>query len=292
MRYFSISDIESLTGIKAHTIRIWEQRYQLVTPKRTDTNIRYYDDDDLCTFLNIATLSDNGYKISKISKMDSAELISLVKTLQTNNNNAHTQIQTLCNAMIKMDDTEFEGIINYCIDKIGLEDAVSEIVFPFLYKIGAMWQVGAINPAHEHFATHKIEQKIIEATYKLQVKANDRSKKYILFLPPLEQHELGLLFAQYLLRKYGHHCLYLGQNLPYDTLKEVVDYYQPDFAFTVLTTALGDANTENVLKNLKNAVSETMLMVTGNRIANYNGDETGNLKIIRNIVSFIDLIKN
>ncbi len=292
MRHFSISDIESLTGIKAHTIRVWEQRYQLVTPKRTDTNIRYYNDDDLCAFLNIATLNDNGYKISKISKMDTGEIVDIVKSLQTNHNNAHTQIQSLCNAMIKMDDTEFEGIINYCIDQVGLEKAMGEIVFPFLCKVGEMWQVGSINPAHEHFATHKIEQKIIEATYRLQVKANALSKKYVLFLPPLEQHELGLLFAQYLLRKYGQHCLYLGQNLPYDTLKEVVDYYQPDFAFTVLTTALGDVNTENVLKNLKNAVSHTTLMVTGNRVANYAGDDIENLKVIRNIVSFIELIKN
>lgn len=291
MRHFSIGDIESLTGIKAHTIRIWEQRYQLVEPKRTETNIRYYDDDDLCVFLNVATLNEHGYKISKISKMDNAEIVDLVKNLQSSPQNAHAQIQALCNAMIKMDDAEFEHIINGYVNTIGLEQAMSEILFPFLYKIGEMWQVGSINPAHEHFATHKIQQKIIEATYKIEPNVNIRAKKYVLFLPPLELHELGLLFAQYLLRKYGQHCLYLGQNLPFDTLKEVVSFYQPDFAFTILTTALGDPNIDNVLNNLINASNGTTLLVTGNRMAGYEGADTENLKVIKNISFFIDMIK-
>nr|WP_294899892.1 MerR family transcriptional regulator [uncultured Pedobacter sp.] len=291
MKHFSISDIESLTGIKAHTIRIWEQRYNIFQPKRTETNIRYYDDDDLCLFLNIATLNENGYKISKISKMDNAEIIKIVKDLQANHTNVHTQIQSLCNAMIKMDEAEFEEIINYCINDFGLEESMTEILFPFLYKIGVMWQVGTINPAHEHFATHKIEQKIIEATYRLDVKTDKHSKKYVLFLPPEEQHELGLLFAQYLLRKYGQHCLYLGQNLPFDTLKEVADYYQPDFAFTSLTTALADYNVENTLKHLTDALGSTLLFVTGNQVVNCNYEKPGSLQIIKNIASFITQIK-
>ncbi|HEX7366088.1 MAG TPA: MerR family transcriptional regulator [Pelobium sp.] len=291
MRHFSISDIESLTGIKAHTIRIWEQRYNIFQPKRTETNIRYYDDDDLCLFLNIATLNENGYKISKISKMDSAEIVATVKNLQANHSNVHTQIQSLCNAMIKMDEAEFEEIINYCINDFGLEESMTEILFPFLYRVGEMWQVGTINPAHEHFATHKIEQKIIEATYKLEVKTNETSKKYILFLPPAEQHELGLLFAQYLLRKYGQHCLYLGQNLPFDTLKEVAAYYQPDFAFTSLTTALVNYNVEHTIQTLLNSLGSTTLFVTGNQVVNCNCSNTNQLKIIKNIDSFIAEIK-
>jgi len=292
LRHFSIGDIESLTGIKAHTIRIWEQRYQLVSPKRTETNIRYYDDDDLCVFLNVATLNDHGYKISKISKMETAEIADLVKNLQNSPQNVHAQIQALCNAMIKMDDVEFEEIINRYIGTIGLEQAMSEILFPFLYKIGEMWQVGSINPAHEHFATHKIQQKIIEATYRLDVRVADHAKKYVLFLPPLELHELGLLFAQYLLRKYGQKCLYLGQNLPFDTLKEVVDFYQPDFVFTVLTTGLGDPNIDNMINNLTTAAANTTLLATGNRMGTYTGNDTSNFKVIRNIGSFIQMLEN
>ncbi|HET8830259.1 MAG TPA: MerR family transcriptional regulator [Pelobium sp.] len=292
MKHFSISDIESLTGIKAHTLRIWEQRYDIFIPKRTETNIRYYDDDDLCLFLNIATLNENGYKISKISKMDSAEIVSAVKAIQANHKNANAQIQTLCNAMIKMDELEFESIINHCINDIGLEESMTEILFPFLYKVGEMWQVGTINPAHEHFATHKIEQKIIEATYKLEVKTTVKSKKYVLFLPPEEQHELGLLFAQYLLRKHGQHCLYLGQNLPFETLREVVAYYYPDFAFTALTTSLLNTKIETTLNSLVEVLAGTPLFVTGNQVINCTQPNTSKLRVIKNIESFIEQIKN
>lgn len=292
MKYFSISDIESLTGIKAHTLRIWEQRYDIFIPKRTETNIRYYDDDDLCLFLNIATLNENGYKISKISKMDSAEIVSAVKIIHANHKNANAQIQTLCNAMIKMDELEFESIINNCIDDIGLEESMIEILFPFLYKVGEMWQVGTINPAHEHFATHKIEQKIIEATYKLGVKTTEKSKKYVLFLPPEEQHELGLLFAQYLLRKHGQQCLYLGQNLPFETLREVVAYYCPDFAFTALTTSLLHTKIETTLNSLTEVLADTPLFVTGNQVINYTQPNTSKFRVIKNIESFIEQIKS
>lgn len=291
MKHFSISDIESLTGIKAHTIRIWEQRYNIFCPKRTETNIRYYDDDDLCLFLNIAILNDNGYKISKISKMDADEIITIVKDLQANHKNVTTQIQTLCNAMIKMDEVEFEEVINHFIDEVGLEKAMADFIFPFLHKVGEMWQVGTINPAHEHFATHKIEQKIIEATYKLTFRAEKNSKRYVLFLPPQEQHELGLLFAQYLLRKYGKNCLYLGQNLPFDTLKEVVNYYQPDFVFTVLTTCLNESSVEKTLDHLKSAAPNTPLVVTGNSVAGLSGEVEENIHVIKNITAFINFIK-
>lgn len=290
MKRFSISDIESLTGIKAHTIRVWEQRYNFFTPKRSETNIRYYSDDDLCTFLNIATLSDNGYKISKISKMSSEEIISLVKELQSNHLDSHIQIQMLSNAMVKLDETEFENIINTCIDDIGLEKSMQEVIFPFMRKVGIMWQIGSINPAHEHFATHKIEQKIIEATYKIPFKIKPSSKKYVLFLPPNEQHELGLLFAQYLLRKHEQQCLYLGQNLPYQTLAETVEYYQPDFVFTVLTSSSSEDKPSFVLERIKKAIGNVPLFITGGQAIALQPTEDGNTHIIKDILSFINLI--
>ncbi len=292
MKHFSIGDIESLTGIKAHTIRVWEQRYNIFRPKRTDTNIRYYDDNDLCLFLNIATLNENGYKISKIAKMNTDEIVETVKNLQSNIQNVPSQLQALCNAMIKMNEFEFESVLNECIAKLELEEAMAQILFPFLAQIGDMWQVGVINPAHEHFATHKIEQKIIEATYALKISTKANSKKFVLFLPPLEQHELGLLFAQYLLRKYGQHCLYLGQNLPFETLTEVVNYYEPDFAFTVLTTSLVNSNIENTLKHLKKATPNTKLILTGNLITNSDIPNTEHLHIIKNITSFTELLSS
>lgn len=291
LKHFSISDIEGLTGIKAHTIRIWEQRYNLLSAKRTATNIRYYDDEDLRLFLNISTLNQHGYKISKISKMDADEIFQLVKTLQAQPKNTDAQLKKLLNAMIKMDETTFEQTLQKCVKELGLEEAMINVIFPFLYKVGEMWQVGTINAAHEHFASHKIQQKIINATYQIKAKTTESSKKYILFLPPQEQHELGLLFAQYLLRKYGQHCLYLGQSLPFETLKEVSMYYKPDFAFTVLTSALADKKIDDTVSSLQSSLSDVTLLITGNQVSHYQGKNTKRFQVITNIQSFINHIK-
>jgi DNA-binding transcriptional MerR regulator len=291
VKRFSISDIENLTGIKAHTIRVWEQRYNFFTPKRTETNIRYYDDQDLCMFLNIATLNENGYKISKISKMNSEEINQLVASLKENHYNTNIQVQMLSNAMLKMDDDEFDEILGACIREMGMEAAVSEIVFPFLRKVGFMWQVGTINPAHEHFATHKIEQKIIYCTTQFNKKINKQGKRYLLFLPPNEHHQVGLLFAQYMLRSNGHHVLYLGQNLPYDSLTEVVNYYEPDFVLSVLTVLNTDTDVDDAITKIKAAIGEIPLILTGSLITNQETNKSQKIIIVKNIAEFASIIE-
>lgn len=290
MRRFSISDIENLTGIKAHTIRVWEQRYNFFTPKRTETNIRYYDDADLCMFLNIATLNENGYKISKISEMDLDEITRFVKNLKEDHYNVNVQVQMLSNAMLKMDELEFDEILDGCINDLGVEKSMTEIVFPFLRKVGFMWQVGTINPAHEHFATHKIEQKIIEATYKHAKKPNKEGKRYLLFLPENENHEVGLLFAQYLLKSAGHQTLYLGQNLPFNSLEEVVNYYEPDYAFTVLTVANSEDNIQTIIQKLVNHIGKTTLVLAGNQISINDLSEQENIVFIKNVSEFTQIM--
>ena len=291
MRKFSISDIENLTGIKAHTIRVWEQRYNFFTTKRTDTNIRYYNDDDLCMFLNIATLNENGYKISKISQMDNSEINDLVKHLKEDHYNVNVQVQMLSNSMLKMDDEEFDEILNGCIDDLGMDAAMTTIVFPFLRKVGFMWQVGTINPAHEHFAVHKIEQKLINDTYQFRKSPGKDAKRYLLFLPPGETHEVGLLFAQYLLKANGHQTLYLGQNLPYDSLNEVAIYYEPDFAFSVLTIAGLENGVDEIISKLKDSLGEIPLILAGNQISINEIPKRDNLILIKNILEFTQIIQ-
>ena len=290
MKKFSISDIENLTGIKAHTIRIWEQRYHFFDAKRTETNIRYYNDADLCRFLNIAALIENGYKISKISEMDIEEINNLVRRLKEDHYNSNVQVQMLSNAMLKMDDGEFGEILDGCFKDLGVETAVSDIIFPFLIKIGVMWQVGAINPAHEHFATHKIEQKLIAETYLCKKSSKHKGKKYLLFLPPNENHEVGLLFAQYLLKSNGHQTLYLGQNLPYESLKEVNDYYEPDYAISILTVASKDDHVDVMINKLRISLGKTPLILAGNLIRNTSHIEDKNLVLIHNISEFTKVI--
>jgi MerR family transcriptional regulator, light-induced transcriptional regulator len=290
VKKFSISDIENLTGIKAHTIRVWEQRYNFFATKRTETNIRYYDDADLCMFLNIATLNENGYKISKISKMNADEINQLVKSLKEDHYNTNVQVQMLTNAMLKMDDDEFNEILTDCIDDIGMENAISSIIFPFLRKVGFMWQVGSINPAHEHFATHKIEQKIIQETYLQKKSSKHQGKRYLLFLPPNETHEVGLLFAQYLLKANGHQTLYLGQNLPFESIAEVNNYYEPDFAISVLTVANADNHVDTVIKKLKECLGSTPLILAGNQITYSSLADDKDLILVKNIGEFTQII--
>ncbi len=286
MKTFSISDIENLTGIKAHTIRVWEQRYNFIAPKRTSTNIRYYDDDDLCLFLNISTLSENGYKISKISQMNSSEICDLVKTLQLDHFNVNVQVQTLSNAMLRMDETEFDQIVDQCIADLGVQQTIETIIFPFMRKVGFMWQVNTINIAHEHFATHKIEQRLIAETANLKHKKNVKKLKYLLFLPPYETHQVGLLYTQYLLKLQGHQILYLGQNLPFDSLKQASIYFEPDFALTALTIANPDYDTLTLINKLLENIGEAKLLLAGALIHNLVLPKTPKLIPINNMGTF------
>lgn len=291
MKKFSISDIENLTGIKAHTIRVWEQRYNFFTTKRTDTNIRYYNDDDLCMFLNIATLNENGYKISKISQMDVTEINDLVKHLKEDHYNINIQVQMLSNAMLKMDEVEFDEILSGCVTDVGMETTMGTIVFPFLRKVGFMWQVGTINPAHEHFAVHKIQEKLIKESSKFKKADSNLSKRYLLFLPPNETHEVGLLFAQYVLKSNGHQTLYLGQNLPYDSLNEVANYYEPDYALSILTLANADNGINEIIQKLKESLGNVPLILAGNQISSNDIPKQDKLILIKNISEFTQIIE-
>lgn len=286
MKTFSITDIENLTGIKAHSIRIWEQRYNIISPKRTQTNIRYYDDNDLCLFLNIATLIENGYKISKIAELNSAEICETVKTLRLDYYNVNVQVQSLSNAMLKMNETEFDQIFEECIASLGLQQTIENIIFPFMRKVGFMWQVGAINIAHEHFATHKIEQRLIAEHTHLKQKTNENQKKYLLFLPPNETHQIGLLYTQYLLKLTGHKVLYLGQNLPFESLKQAAYYFEPHYALTALTVANPNWDTLTLINKILENLGNIKLLVAGALIHHIQLPNNPQLTSINNMFAF------
>lgn len=292
MKTFSISDIENLTGIKAHTIRVWEQRYNFIAPKRTATNIRYYDDSDLCLFLNISTLNENGYKISKIAQLSAAEIAELVHTLQEDYFNVNVQVQTLSNAMLKMDETEFDEIFDKCVTDLGVQQTIETIIFPFMRKVGFMWQVNTINIAHEHFATHKIEQRLIAETTNLKQEKNSKKLKCLLFLPPNETHQVGLLYSQYLLKLNGYRTLYLGQNLPFDSLQQAATYFEPDFALTSLTIPNPNFDTLTLINKLLESLGNTKLLVAGALIHNVILPKNPYLVPINNMATFKENIKH
>jgi DNA-binding transcriptional MerR regulator len=200
VNYFSIKEIEALTGVKAHTIRVWEQRYEMVTPKRTDTNIRYYDEADLRKLLNVALLNRNGFKISEIAELSEEQIRAKVMSLAIEKSDHENQLQALTLSMLDLDEQAFEKLLSTSFLQMGIEKTMIQVVFPFFRSIGIMWQTGSINPAHEHFITNIIRQKLIVAIDGQNARMDGWGKKYMLFLPEGEFHEIGLLFANYAIR--------------------------------------------------------------------------------------------
>lgn len=266
MANYSIKDLEHLSGIKAHTLRIWEQRYGLINPKRTGTNIRYYDQDDLKLVLNVSLLKDNGYKISKIAELSKTELQAEVLKISDKTTSFVDQIYGLTLAMIDLDEQRFEKIISSNTLKIGFERTMLNIIYPFLSKIGIMWLTDAINPAQEHFISNLIRQKVIVAIDGQYETFDEKARKYMLFLPEGELHELGLLFASYLIKAKGNQVIYLGQNMPLNDLSMVYKTYEPDFLLTILTSSTKGADPRSYLQSLSQKFHQAEILVSGSRI--------------------------
>ncbi len=226
MNTYSIKEIERLTDIKAHTIRIWEQRYNLLEPLRTDTNIRYYTNDHLKKILNVNSLYKAGYKISKIAELSEEQLRDKIASLQSNNN-FETIIAEFVKVTIDFDEESFNKLFSDCINKYGIETSIIDILYPFLDKIGVLWQTDKIHPAQEHFISNLIRQKIIANTDSLKTKVS-KSETFLLFLPEGELHEISLLFYNYILKKNGYKVIYLGQSVPLKDLVKVIEYCKPD----------------------------------------------------------------
>src|ERR1035437_4766443 len=211
---YSIKDLEKLTGIKAHTIRIWEKRYNVVSPVRTDTNIGLYSDSDLKRLLNVSILNRNGLKISSILQLSSQELNQKVLDVSNSSINVDSVIESMIIAMIDLDEAKFEKLLSNGILKYGFEDTVSNIIYPFLEKIGILWLIGTIYPAQEHFISNLIRQKLIIALDTQVNNSNSNRKSFLLFLRDGEYHEISHLFYSFLIKRKGHRVIYLGQNTP------------------------------------------------------------------------------
>lgn len=234
---FSIKDLENLSGIKAHTIRIWEKRYDLFQPKRTDTNIRYYSTESLQKVLNVAFLNNNGYKISKISKLSNEDISSLVKEIASKelSKNDHS-INDLKLAMLTFDQQLFSKTYKELIDKKPFKDVFYDAFIPLLNEIGLLWQTDTITPAHEHFISTRIKQKILLNIEKTQdTPKNNCKKTFVFFLPENEIHDIGLLFIDYKLINKGYETLFLGQSIPTDNLKDVLKFFDDIIFITYFT---------------------------------------------------------
>jgi len=250
---YKISDLENLTGVKAHTIRIWEQRYKVLTPLRTETNIRYYDDEQLRKLLNVVSLMNAGNKISAISKLSEAELNEKVGAIISANGGGVKEemlINQMISAGLTYDEALFEKAFSNAILSFGIMTAYQKVFYPMLIKIGLLWTVTQLKPSQEHFISNLIKQKMFAAIDALNPPTNNQMR-WLLFLPEGEEHDLGLLIANYGLRAKGYKVFYLGTNVPLDNLYSIVEEINPTnyLTFSVRGNQSNDVN--KYLNNMK-----------------------------------------
>jgi len=290
MSTYSIKDIEKFTGIKAHTIRIWEKRYRVIDPERTDTNIRYYSDADLKKLLNISILNRNGFKISDIVWMGEDELSEKVLQVTQRIYDADTQLEGLVVAMIELDELKFDKLLSSSIIKFGFEQAVLQVIYPFFERVGLLWQVGSISPAQEHFMSNLIRQKLIVAIDGLAMGIANDSKTFLLFLPEGEWHEIGLLFSCYILRKRGYKVVYLGQSVPYDNLKEVVNLRNCNVLLTQFISAITDEGLQDYINRLSFDFPEMSIFMGGYQFFDRELDVPKNVSIYSDMIEFKEMV--
>ena len=253
MASYKIKDLEILTGVKAHTLRIWEKRYDFIKPDRTDTQIRTYSDEELVVLLNVSLLNKNGVKISKIADMSRDQIAKKVIEF-TSKKDPEVSQEKLLLALVELDEQLFRNTLQELIDACGLERTFTEHLIPFLDRIGVMWLVGTINPAQEHFISNLIRQKIISTIDLLDI-PSVKGSPVMLFLPEHEWHEISLLFYQFSLRNKGIPTVYLGQSLPYESLLDAIKKVKPCALVSSWLTAVDEQFMVNYLQQLSKEIS-------------------------------------
>jgi DNA-binding transcriptional MerR regulator len=268
MNAFTIKDLENLSGIKAHTIRIWEQRYSFLKPRRSKTNIRYYCNDELKTVLNIALLNKYGYRISHIDKMSEDELKEKIHSLAQFQACQERLVTDMLHHMIDMDMDSFENVLDDFIRQKGIDKTIQFLIFPFLEKVGILWLTNHIHAAQEHLVSNIIRQKLIVGIEGV-TSPFAINKTILLFLPEGEHHEIGLLFLQYQLKARGATVLYLGSDVPISDLAFVAFAKKPDYLFSHLTCNPGKFNFEKFMKQLHENLPGIPAIISGQLAQTY-----------------------
>ena len=290
---FTIKDLANFSGIKAHTIRIWEKRYNILEPNRTDSNIRYYDINNLLKLLNVSYLNSNGYKISKISELPESKLNATVRELVAKNGADTQASNTLKLAMLNFDENLFNVTYNNLIAQSSLRDVFKNIFIPFLNEIGLLWQVKSVTPAHEHFITNLIKQKIFINIERLQLSSpTNFDRVFVLYLPMNEIHELGLLYLHFELLLHGYQSVYLGQSVPFNNLSDVQKVYSSICFVSYLTVEPSKISVSEYIEKVSETVLEGTqdeLWLLGRKI-NENGIEIDNKSV--KMFESIDVLLN
>lgn len=286
---FSIRELEHLSGIKAHTIRIWEQRYNFLRPSRTGTNIRTYSNEELKTLLTVALLNKYGFKISKIDEMLPEQRHEAL--LQQTAAREEYLVNQMIGYMVDMDNVSFEHVINRYIEQKGIIETVTTLIFQFLQKVGILWQTGHINVAQEHIASNIVRQKVIRAIDALPP-VKQESPLFLLLLPEDEHHELGLLFVAYLLKKQGNIVLYLGASVPLEDTKFVVFVKNPSYIYLHLTSFPSQLHFEKYLHHLSSAAPDASILISGSVVSDYKKTIPANVRLLKNLQEVVDFVSD
>jgi len=288
---YSIKDLEKLSGIKAHTIRIWEQRYNIIEPGRTQTNIRYYTDDNLKLLLNIALLNKNGIKISKIAKMQDEEILEKVAAISEINFENDVQLDALTLSMIEMDEYKFDRIISTNIQQLGFERTMTEVIYPFLDKLGLLWLTGSINPVQENFMSYLIRQKIIAAINNEPIAQGKDIPKFLIYLPEGESQELSLLFMHYLLKSRKFKVVYIGNYISLTDLKDAYLIHHPEFIYTIISETFTKPLVKDYVDNLATTFPDTQILLSGYQVVSQKVQSDKNYSVLADLaetISFLD----
>ena len=291
MAVYSISDLEKLTGIKAATLRAWENRYAIVVPRRTETNIRYYLDEDLRELLNVALLNKNGLKISKIAKLTSAERTERVASLSSITVSSDTQIDALTLATVEMDEFKFSHIVDTNVRQLGFEETMLRTIYPFLEKLGVLYFTGSVSPVQESFISNLIKRKLLAAINDLEVPRHRRPPIFGLYLPDGERQELSLIFANYLLRKRGMATLYLGADVAVSDLADVTRCAHVDYLFTIISNAFNHEPVEDHVEGVLEACPKSTLLLTGYQAAMYDMTEYERVKVVKGLQEMLQFVQ-
>ncbi|CAM3480911.1 MerR family transcriptional regulator [Aequorivita lipolytica] len=295
---FGIKDLENLSNVKAHTIRIWEKRYNLLEPDRTDTNIRKYDLENLKKLLNIAYLYNSGHKISKLASLDSRQIQALIKE-SINELDSEYMLNIFKSAMFEFDGELFDTTIEKLLEKKSFGEIFAEVFVPLLNEMGILWHAGTIDPSHEHFVSEKIKHSIIQHSIKQKENASEKNDQvFALYLPYQEIHEIGLLYANYELISAGFTTIFLGANIPLDSLKYVLKTRTKVIFVTYFTVRPEKDNLETYVNEFQNEVSSkepSELWVLGRKVGRKVGKKmknTENIKFFKDLKEFTDQVKS
>jgi len=284
MTLYSIKDLEHLSGIKAHTIRIWEKRYGLLDPDRSDTNIRSYSDKDVRRILNVAMLVKSGYKISNVALFDEQKLQSEVIRINKNSTEPDKNIDQLLFLTVNLDTIGFEKLVNLIISQNGFRKTVEQVVFPFFERIGILWQAGSIFTAHEHFVSNLIRNRLIREIGNFE--SNESAKSALFFLRNDEWHELGLLYFNFLAAEAGIRCVYLGQSLPFEDLSNLLTAQKYDFVCTSFIQAIEKTELDQYLANLSLVFNQNKILIAGRQIGIHKPKLPSNVVFVKNSTDF------